>query len=61
MTVKELREELANYSDDMEVMAEHTKSCLGTFSVCCVSERLPNDLEDNWRETTEPVCLIGIR
>lgn len=70
MNVKELKEALAAYPDDMEVKVEHTKSCMGTYDVSYVDERDVKDLEDycrardlgvDWQGTEDKVCLIGFR
>lgn len=61
MTVKELKEALAAYPDDMDVVAEHAKSCMGTYDVSYVDERDVKDLEYYWLRTEDKVCLIGLR
>lgn len=61
MTVKELKEALAAYPDDMEVMAESAKNALGTFSVHDVEKWSAEYLESNWREIQGDVCLIRFR
>lgn len=61
MSVKELKEALSKYPDDMEVMIQSAKNTLGTFSVKDV-DRFPAEyLENNWRELKGDVCLIRFR
>lgn len=61
MTVKELKEALAAYPDDMEVMIESDKNALGTFSVNSINKCSAEYLESNWREIEGDVCLIRFR
>lgn len=61
MNVKELREALAAYPDDMEVVIESAKNALGTFSVNSVNKCSAEYLECNWREIKGDVCLIRFR
>lgn len=61
MNVKELKEALENYPDDMEVMIESAKNALGTFSVDSINKCSAEYLESNWRETKGDVCLIRFR
>lgn len=61
MTVKELKEALAAYPDDMEVMIESAKNTLGTFSVHDVEKWSAEFLESNWRGIKGDVCLIRFR
>lgn len=61
MNVKELKEALAAYPDDMEVMIESDKNALGTFSVNSVNKYPAEYLESNWREIKGDVCLIRFR
>lgn len=61
MTVKELKESLAAYPDDMEVVIESAKNALGTFSVNSVNKCSAEYLESNWREIKGYVCLIRFR
>lgn len=61
MTVRELKEALASYPDDMEVMIESAKNALGTFSVHDVEKWSAEHLESNWREMKGDVCLIRFR
>lgn len=61
MTVKELKEALAAYPDDMEVVIESAKNALGTFSVNSINKCSAEYLENNWRELKGDVCLIRFR
>lgn len=61
MNVKELKEILAAYPDDMEVVIESAKNALGTFSVNSVNKCPAEYLESNWREIKGDVCLIRFR
>lgn len=61
MIVKELKEALASYPDDMEVVIESAKNALGTFSVNSVNKCSAEYLESNWREIEGDVCLIRFR
>lgn len=61
MTVAELKEILAAYPDDMEVVIESAKNALGTFSVNSVNKCSAEYLESNWREIKGDVCLIRFR
>lgn len=61
MTVRELKEVLAAYPDDMEVVIESAKNALGTFSVNSVNKCSAEYLESNWREIQGDVCLIRFR
>lgn len=61
MRVKELREKLAAYPDDMEVVIESAKNALGTFSVNSINKCSAEYLESNWREIKGDVCLIRFR
>ena len=61
MTVRELKEKLSAYPDDMEVMIESAKNALGTFSVNSVDKYSAKSLESNWREIKGDVCLIRFR
>ncbi len=61
MTVKELKEALSKYPDDMEVMIESDKNALGTFSVNSINKCSAEYLESNWREIEGDVCLIRFR
>lgn len=61
MNVKQLKEALAAYPDDMEVMIESDKNALGTFSVNSINKCPAEYLENNWRELKGDVCLIRFR
>lgn len=61
MTVKELKEALNQYPDDMEVVIESAKNALGTFSVNSINKCSAEYLESNWREIKGDVCLIRFR
>ena len=61
MTVKKLKEALASYPDDMEVVIESAKNALGTFSVNSVNKCSAEYLESNWRGIKGDVCLIRFR
>lgn len=61
MTVKELKEALNQYPDDMEVVIESAKNALGTFSVNSIKKCSAEYLESNWREIKGDVCLIRFR
>ena len=61
MNVKELKEALSAYPDDMEVVIESAKNALGTFSVNSINKCSAEYLESNWREIKGDVCLIRFR
>ena len=61
MNVKELKEALTAYPDDMEVVIESAKNALGTFRVNSVNKCSSEYLESNWREIEGDVCLIRFR
>ena len=61
MKVKELKEALSKYPNDMEVMIESDKNALGTFSVNSINKCPAEYLEYNWCELKGDVCLIRFR
>lgn len=61
MNVKELKEALAAYHDDMEVKVEHQKQSIGSLDVYCLFRMDAKHLEDNWENLKGDVCVIRIR
>lgn len=61
MNVKELREALAAYPDDMEVKVEHQKQSIGSLDVYYLFRMDAKHLEDNWENLKGDVCVIRIR
>lgn len=61
MTVKELKEKLSEFSDNMEVKVEHQKQSIGSLDVCYLFRMDAKHLEDNWENLKGDVCVIRIR
>ena len=61
MTVKELKEKLSEFPDNMEVKVEHQKQSIGSLDVYYLFRINAKHLEDNLENLKGDVCVIRIR
>lgn len=61
MKVKELKEKLSEFPDNMEVKVEHQKQSIGSLDVYYLFRLDAKHLEDNWKNLEGDVCVIRIR
>lgn len=61
MTVKELKEKLSEFPDNMEVKVEHQKQSAGSLDVYYLFRMDASNLETNWGNLKGDVCVIRIK
>ena len=61
MKVKELKEKLSEFPDNMEVKVEHQKQSVGSLDVCYLFRIDASNLETNYEDLKGDVCVIRIR
>lgn len=61
MTVKELKEELSEFPDNMEVKVEHQKQSIGSLDVYYLYRMDAKHLENNMEDLKGDVCVIRIK
>lgn len=61
MTVKELKEKLSEFPDNMKVKVEHQKQSVGSLDVYYLFRMDAKYLEDNWENLEGDVCVIRIK
>lgn len=61
MKVKELKEKLSEFPDNMEVKVEHQKQSVGSLDVYYLFRIDASNLETNYEDLKGDVCVIRIR